>query len=220
MEYVGGYNQAIKMAKVRACKVKPDPDYDVQPSVQEDIQGAVNSPLLSSELLSSQDRKPRQFDTRPPPNSKKDFNPTSEHEEAIHRLRDHHAKLHGLQPRGFLTHREDLERIAKVLDEYGEPACMRIIEGHKRLCDQGKESKDGFVFAFPWSDKESRSEPDWDWIAQHAAAKKKPKHHTQSEVDETPEQRYRRQQAEEKAREAAMTPEERAKRAEEAEAAV
>lgn len=157
---------------------------------------------------------PSQFVTMPPPTLPPIFQVTASHEEAIHRLRDHHAKLHGIKPRGFLTNREDLERIAKSLDEYGEAECQRIIEGHYALVKAGKEDRPGFVFAFPWP-KGQRSDPDWDWMAEHHGAKRPVKHHTCSEVDETPEERYRRQQAEEKA----MSPEERAEREERAELA-
>ena len=166
-------------------------------------------PTDQTERADPRAREPDSFDTNPPPPPRDPvFLVTAEHEAAIHRLRDHHAKLHGIQPRGFLTNREDLERIAKTLDEYGESGCRRIIDGHKRLCDQGKESKTGFVFAFPW-DKDHRTEPNWDWVAEHAAARRSKKAHTPSEVDETPEQRFRRQQAEE----AALTPEQRERRA-------
>lgn len=53
MNYAGGYREAQKMAKVRACKSVP-----VQKPVQKPVQGSINSPLLSSDLLSSQDQKP------------------------------------------------------------------------------------------------------------------------------------------------------------------
>lgn len=107
------------------------------------------------------------FDTTPPSTHTPSYTMPDEHEQIIQRLREHHAKLHHLEPRGFLQDPDVLVRISKVLTEYGEHGATRIIDEHHRQVVAGDIPKRarGFKFVFPGL-KDRPQEPDWDWLAE------------------------------------------------------
>lgn len=143
--------------------------------------------------------EPTQWTTSPPPpppSAPDQFLVTDDHEQIAHRLREHHAQMWGLQPRGQVRIDVHLERIARVIDRYGEAGCEQIQRGHRVKAKADKKIKTGWRFAYPHP-AGCPGEPDLDWIAEYYQAGSKKGSGTMlgsqpAEPDETPEQRRER----------------------------
>jgi hypothetical protein len=159
-----------------------------------------------------QDQRPDQFSSSPPPRNtpSKPTTIPQNGEQDFMDLRAYADKLHGRETRGLPRHDEHFYRILSALAEYKLDGCKRIVRGHKRENQTAKFS--GIRFAFPQV-KGDPSALDMDWIAVYHAAGGKKKSgpvgtNLGSRCDETPRQRFDREEAELKAKRDAMTPEE------------
>jgi hypothetical protein len=136
---------------------------------------ACPNPDPRSQIPDSRGGGGNSFRTAPPPKS--DLPPpvivTDSEQQTIHSLRDYHAKLHKLTPRGFIEG-DDLQRIALVLREYGGDGCQKIIRTHHERCKVDKKTRRSFLSAFPHVAGDKRT-PNWDWISELTSGTEKEK---------------------------------------------